>query len=236
MQDSLDFSIIVFVALAVFVGWRLYSVLGTRPDRDPDAPPAPSRFAPREVTPPPAPVQPVRHEDIIDVEPIEKTPPAERWKGVAEPDSPLAKSLDSVAEIEPSFDVKFFLNGAKAAYEAIVMAFATGDRSTLKDLLSRDVFENFSAAIAEREKKGETVETTFVSLDKAILQSVQLKGRTGQMTVRFESQLITVTRDTHGKIVDGAIDKVVTVNDVWTFARELSSRDPVWRLIATETA
>lgn len=234
MQDSFDFSIIVFVALAVFVGWRLYSVLGTRPDRDPSAPPAPSRFAPRDVTPPPPP--PARDEQVIDVEPIEKAPPAERWKGVAEPDTPLARSLDAVAGIESDFDVKFFLNGSKAAYEAIVMAFATGDRSTLKDLLSRDVFENFSHAIAEREKRGETVENTFVSLDKAILQDAQLKGRTGQMTVRFESQLITVTRDANGKVVDGAADKVVTVNDVWTFARELGSRDPVWRLIATETA
>jgi predicted lipid-binding transport protein (Tim44 family) len=173
---------------------------------------------------------------VIDVEPIEKPAPAERWKGVAEPGTPLAQGLDAAAEIEPNFDVKHFLNGAKAAYEAIVMAFASGDRSTLKDLLSRDVFENFSAAIAEREKKGETVETTFVSLDKAVLQDVQLKTRVGQMTVRFESQLITVTRDANGKVIDGATDKVVTVNDVWTFARELGSRDPVWRLIATETA
>jgi len=98
------------------------------------------------------------------------------------------------------------------------------------------VFENFSHAIAEREKRGETVENTFVSLDKAILQDAQLKGRSAQMTVRFESQLITVTRDVNGKVVEGAADKVVTVNDVWTFARELGSRDPVWRLIATETA
>lgn len=235
MQDSFDFSIIIFLALAIFVGWRLYSVLGIRHDRDPDSRPNPTRFAPRDVTPPPPPA-PARDEQVIDVEPIEKAPPAERWKGVAEPDTPLARSLDAVAGIESDFDVKFFLNGSKAAYEAIVMAFATGDRSTLKDLLSRDVFENFSYAIAEREKRGETVENTFVSLDKAILQDVQLKGRTAQMTVRFESQLITVTRDAQGKVVDGAADKVVTVNDVWTFARELGSRDPVWRLIATETA
>lgn len=232
MQDSLDFSIIVFVALAIFVGWRLYSVLGTRPDRDPAAPPSPSRFAPRDVTPP---VQPAPREPVIDVDPI-KPPPVDRWAGVAEPGSALARGLDAVAAIETDFDVKFFLNGAKAAYEAIVLAFASGDRSTLKDLLSRDVFENFSAAIAEREKKGETVETTFVSLDKAILNDVQLKSRTAQMTVRFESQLITVTRDVNGKVVDGAPDKVATVNDVWTFSRDLGTRDPVWRLIATETA
>lgn len=237
MQDSMDFSIIVFVGLAIFVGWRLYSVLGTRPDRDPDSRPNPSRFAPRDVTPAPtAPARTsVRDEQVIDVEPVDTPPPSERWKGVAEPGSPLAQALDAVAASEPSFDVKFFLNGAKAAYEAIVMAFATGDRSTLKDLLSRDVFENFSQAIAEREKRGETVETTFVSLDKAGLSDVQVKGRTAQMTVRFESQLITVTRDTNGKVVDGAADKVATVNDVWTFARDLGSRDPVWRLIATET-
>ena len=236
MQDSFDFSIIVFVALAIFVGWRLYSVLGTRPDREPGAGPSPSRFTPRDVTSEPTTVQPVRNEQIIDVEPVAATPPSERWKGIAEPGTPLANGLDSAATIEPNFDAKNFLNGAKAAYEAIVLAFAAGDRSTLKDLLSRDVFENFSHAIAEREKKGETVETTFVSLDKATLTDAQVKARVAQMTVRFESQLITVTRDSNATVVDGAADKVANVTDVWTFSRELGSRDPVWRLIATETA
>ena len=236
MQDSLDFSIIVFVALAVFVGWRLYSVLGTRPDREPGAGPTPSRFAPRGVTPSSPPTPAARDEHVIDVEPIEVQPPADRWKGIAEPGTPIANGLDAAAAVEPDFDAKHFLNGAKAAYEAIVLAFAAGDRSTLKDLLARDVFENFSHAIAEREKKGETVETTFVSLDKATITDVQVKSRVAQITVRFESQLITVTRDSNAKVVDGAADKVAGVNDVWTFSRELGSRDPAWRLIATETA
>lgn len=235
MQDSFDFSIIVFVALAVFVGWRLYSVLGMRPDRKPGSGPSPSRFSPRDV-PSPVAAPAARSEQIIDVDPIDAKPATERWKGIAEPGTPIAAGLDSAALIEPDFDAKHFINGAKAAYEAIVLAFASGDRSTLKDLLARDVFENFSHAIAEREKRGETVETTFVSLDKAILTDAKVKSRVAQMTVRFESQLITVTRDSNAKLVDGAADKVVNVNDVWTFSRELGSRDPVWRLIATETA
>jgi len=114
------------------------------------------------------------------------------------------------------------------------VAFAAGDRNTLRDLLSRDVFESFVAAIAEREKRGETVETTFVGIEKADIKQVQLRGKTAQITVQFLSKLITATRDAAGTVTDGVVDKVVDVTDIWTFARELGSRDPVWKLIATE--
>ena len=117
-----------------------------------------------------------------------------------------------------------------------MLAFAAGDRPTLKDLLSRDVFESFVTAIADREKKGETVETTFVGLDKAEIKDVQIRGKSAQITMHFLSKLITATRNDKGTVIEGATDKVVDVNDVWTFAREIGSRDPAWKLVATEAA
>src|SRR5215813_758154 len=166
--------------------------------------------------------------------PVETADPAERWKGIAETGSAVAAGLDSIAREDKTFDAKHFVAGARAAYEMIVLAYAEGDRRTLKNLLSREVYEGFEAAIRERENKGETVETRFVAIDKSDIAGVELRGRTAQITVRFVSQLISVTRDKSGNVIEGNAEKVTDVTDVWTFARDLSSRDPNWKLVATE--
>jgi predicted lipid-binding transport protein (Tim44 family) len=133
-----------------------------------------------------------------------------------------------------SFDPKHFIAGARAAYEMIVTAYAEGDRRTLKNLLSKDVADGFEAVIRERETRGETAESRFVSIDATDITAAELRGRTAQVTVRFRSHLVTVTRDRSGNVVDGNPDVVTEVTDVWTFARDLSSRDPNWKLVATE--
>ncbi|HEX2536755.1 MAG TPA: Tim44/TimA family putative adaptor protein, partial [Pseudolabrys sp.] len=126
------------------------------------------------------------------------------------------------------------VTGARAAYEMIVTAFAEGDRRSLKNLLSRDVYDGFDAAIGEREKRGETVESRFVSIDSADITAAELRARTAQVTVRFHSTLITATRDKDGNVIDGSAERVTDITDVWTFARDVSSRDPNWKLVATE--
>jgi predicted lipid-binding transport protein (Tim44 family) len=136
---------------------------------------------------------------------------------------------------DPSFDPKSFIAGARAAYEMIVTAYAQGDRRSLKNLLSKDVYDGFETAIKDRESRGEKAETRFVSIDKADITGADVKGKTAQVTVRFVSQLVSVTRDKDGNVIDGSPDKVTDVTDVWTFARDLSSRDPNWKLVATET-
>ena len=237
MQDGMDFSIVVFIILAAFVGWRLYSVLGTRPDRDEPRTPSKKLKMPG--------MNPEQSDNVISLsdhskeadqdisEPVEKI---NRWKGIAESDTPLAAALDSLNNAERGFDAKAFIEGAKLAYEAIVLGFAAGDRQMLKSLLSRDVFESFVSAIAEREKKGETVETTFVSLDNATIQDVHLKGKIANISVEFVSKLITATKDKDGAVIEGSRDKVADVTDIWTFSREVGSKDPSWRLVATEAA
>jgi predicted lipid-binding transport protein (Tim44 family) len=116
----------------------------------------------------------------------------------------------------------------------VVTAFAEGDRRALKNLLSRDVLEGFEAAITDRERRGEKAETRFVSIDAAEIVGAELRGRSAQITVRFVSKLISVTRDASGAVIDGSPEKVTEVTDVWTFARDVTSRDPNWKLIATE--
>jgi predicted lipid-binding transport protein (Tim44 family) len=116
----------------------------------------------------------------------------------------------------------------------IVLAYAQGDRRTLRNLLAREVYEGFEAAIRERESKEETVESRFVAIEKSDITGVELRNRVAQITVRFVSQLISVTRDKAGTVIEGNPEKVTDVTDVWTFARDLSSRDPNWKLVATE--
>jgi len=106
----------------------------------------------------------------------------------------------------------------------------------LKDLLSKEVFEGFDGAIRDRESRNEKVTTQFVSIDKAEFADAALRARNAQVTVKFLSKLITATRDAQGNVVDGNAEKVLDVVDIWTFSRDVTSRDPNWRLIATESA
>jgi predicted lipid-binding transport protein (Tim44 family) len=227
----MDVTTLVFMGLAAIVVWRLWAVLGTRTGQEQTPP---SRFARR---PEPLPESPAETGTILNHPAHEPDPEVvkPRWAGIAEPDSDVAQGLTAIAAVDPAFDAKEFLEGARGAYEMIVTAFARGDRTMLRDLLSRDVFEGFAAAIADREKRGETIETTFVSIDKATIEEAELRGKSAQITVRFQSKLISATRDRQGTITDGAADKVVDVTDIWTFARDTGQRDPNWKLIATES-
>jgi len=237
MQDSFDITTLIFIVLAVFVIWRLRSVLGQKTGSEqPPFDPLSRRDAP--LRPGNAPAEPdhnvVRLPGAAEARPTAEVAPSERWKGIAEPGTPTAAALDGIVRLEPAFNPSEFLEGAKSAYEMIVTAFAQGDRKTLKDLLSREVYEGFERAITERERRGETVETTFVSIDKAELAGAELQGKTAQIVVRFLSKLISATRDASGSVVDGSPEAVSDVTDVWTFARSLGSRDPNWQLVATE--
>ncbi|MBR1216811.1 Tim44 domain-containing protein [Bradyrhizobium sp. U87765 SZCCT0131] len=234
----MDIYTIIFLALAVFIFLRLRNVLGQRTGSE--RPPydraardiangAASNTPNGNVVPLPG--------TVIDHAPSAPSaaPAADRWKGVTEPDSPLARGLDAVVAADPSFQPQHFVTGAKSAYEMIVLAFAAGDRRTLKDLLSREVYDGFDAAIREREQRDQKVETRFVGIDKAELVNAELRDRSAQVTVRFSSQMVTVTRDKSGAVVDGSPEKVTDVTDIWTFARDTTSRDPNWKLVGTES-
>jgi predicted lipid-binding transport protein (Tim44 family) len=232
MSDVFDIYTIIFLALAVFIFLRLRSVLGQRTGRErPPYDPYSARDAVRPSTNDNVVALPGRSADTPTV-PAEPAEPA--WKGVAEEGSSVAAGINAIAQDDKTFDAKHFVTGARAAYEMIVTAYAEGDRRTLKNLLSRDVYEGFETAIKDRETKGETAESRFVSIDKSDITAADLRAHTAHVTVRFVSQLVSVTRDREGNVVDGSPEKVTDVTDVWTFARDLSSRDPNWKLVATE--
>ena len=232
----MDIYTIIFLALAVFIFLRLRSVLGQRtgserPPYDRAAPNVVQRTQDNNVVPMPGAVI-----DQAPLAPSADVAPSDRWKGIAEPGTPLAAGLDAIAAQDSSFDPRHFLSGARGAYEMIVLAFANGDRRALKDLLSSEVYDSFDAVIKDREKHEQKTETRFVSIDKAELVGAEARDKAAQLTIRFVSQMISVTRDKTGTIVDGNPDKVADITDVWTFARDTSSRDPNWKLVGTGSA
>ncbi|MGH1570031.1 Tim44/TimA family putative adaptor protein [Methylobacterium sp. P31] len=234
MQDSFDVTTIIFLALAVFVIWRLRSVLGqkTGAERSPFKPVDRSRTEPQARSDAD---NVVRLPGADRVQPAAPPAAAPRdWRGIAESGSEVARGLEACVQAEPGFDPRAFLEGAKSAYETIMIGFAKGDRRTLRGLLSKEVGEAFERAIAERERNRQTLETTFVSIDRAEIVAVEVRNRVAHITVRFLSNLITATRNAEGKVVDGSAETVVEVPDVWTFSRTLGSRDPNWQLVATE--
>jgi len=150
-------------------------------------------------------------------------------------DPAVERGLLAILRATPAFDPDHFLTGAKQAYEMIVTAFAEGNRKLLKDLLSREVLEGFSAAIADREKRGEQIDQSFVGINRADIVEADLKNGVAQITVKFVSQLISATRDRSGEVIHGDAQRIKEVTDIWSFAREVASRNPNWRLVATQS-
>lgn len=228
-----DTTTILLLAVAVLIFLKLRSVLGQRTGRE--RPPYDPYSAPDAVRNSPSDkivALPQRGSEAA--RPTESPEVPDRYAGFAVPGSSVAKGLDSITATDKNFDVTQFIAGARAAYEMIVTAYAVGDRRSLRNLLAREVYDGFEAVIREREARGETVETRFVSIDTTEITNAELRGKTAQITLRFVSQLVSVTRDRNGNVIDGSADTVSNVTDVWTFAREVTSRDPNWNLVATE--
>ena len=237
MNNFMDVTTIIFLAVAVVVFLRLRNVLGRRtgserPPFDPYcASGAPAGKAEDKVVDLPSRRTPPREVAVPDA----GTSVDERIKTAAPAGSSLHDALRTVATADRTFDPDTFLSGAKAAYEMVVTAFAEGDRKTLKQLLSRDVYDGFVSAISEREGRSETIEFKFVGIDKAEITAAGVKGATVQVTVRFLSKLVSATHDKDGAVIDGDPAHVGDVTDIWTFEREANARDPNWRLVATES-
>lgn len=226
-----DFITLFFLVAAVLIFLQLRSVLGRRtghekPPFDPisarDAARAPSADDGKVVTLPRR-DQGDDEQRFADID------------AVAKPGTDLNNGLRALTKADPSFRPKDFLNGARMAYEMIVMAFADGDRKTLKGLLSKEVYEGFDTAISDRESRGETIKSSFVGIDKADITHASVKDHDEQITVRIVSQLISATYDKDGALIDGDAEAVAEVTDIWTFARDVRSRDPNWKLVATES-
>jgi predicted lipid-binding transport protein (Tim44 family) len=154
---------------------------------------------------------------------------------VAKKGTKLNRELRELKDIDATFSPEKFLEGSKLAYEMIVTAFADGDKKTLKNLLSREVYDGFANALKQREEDGHNVQSSFVGVEKAKINKAETNKKFANLTVRFVSQIISATYDRDENLVDGDSKQIVDVIDLWTFSRDLRSRDPNWKLVATES-
>lgn len=210
--------LLVLAGIAVFLILKLRSVLGTRDGFEK----------------PPIPLDKVRPQVRRDFEVIEGGPDRDITDHVPE-GSPAAHALAAIKKAEPAFAVGPFLQGARGAYEMILMAFEKGELDRIRPFLSDDVEATFAEVIAEREANGLTVETNFVGLKEMALQDATLDPASNfaEITVRFVGELTTVVRDRGGVIVEGDAKTIKRQKDVWTFARKIGDADPNWQLVAT---
>ena len=230
-MEFLDLGTIIFMVAAVVIFLQLRNVLGRRTgnERPPFDPYTAGRKRPAELN---------ASDNVVSLPKRKGAQEAvDQYVEIdqaAAPGSELNKGMRAIRDADAGFQPKTFVDGAKMAYEMIVMAYADGDRKTLKNLLSRDVYDGFVQAISEREQRGEKIQSSFVGIDKADIVGADMKGSEAHVTMRIVSELISATRDGAGEVIDGDPETVAEVKDVWTFSRDTRSRDPNWKLVATE--
>lgn len=230
-SDFPIFEIIIFGMIAAFFVLRLKNTLGKRTGHEQEEPRTRVRHSPDQRTG----QQPANSDDnVIQLPGTETLDPVDDFD--PETATPLERSLREISEADGSFDPSGFVEGARGAYEMIVTAFAEGDKKALKPLLAPKVLQNFSAAIDQRKAEGLTQETELVGFNKSEIIDARMVQRNAEVTVKFEAEMISVTRNGDGEIVGGNAEDVTQITDIWTFSKDTKSRNPNWELIATRSA
>lgn len=224
--------IVILAMIAAFLGLRLYSVLGRRPEHDEE----PMR---RRIEQP----------DPSAQNPKAAQPPVTQAGGSASPRSrelaaPEINTFDNSAEAgvlaiisaDRRFDVAQFLAGSKGAYAMILEAFWRGDKDELAQLCDADVLEGFTSAIDARTAAGEVIDARVIRIEEARIVAASIEGRTARITVRFLADIASVTRNAEGQVIAGSLDDAIEARDLWTFRRDLTSPDPDWLLDETDEA
>ena len=215
MSDGFAFfDIIIFAMLAIYLVFQLRRALGRKTGME--KPPKNEFTKENETT--------SQHENIISL------------NGENQDQAVSASGITILRQLHSSFNEKEFISGSRAAFSWIVSAFADGDVVKLEPLLGPKLFKSFEQAIQERADAGEKLETKIVSIKSAQIDEVLVEGNIATVTVEFISDQIKVVRDSEENIVDGDPDTIESLTDLWTFNRDVTSRNPNWILTRTETA
>lgn len=214
---DLTLGIVLLAMIALFVGLRLYAVLGQRTGHEQ-----------RPVT---------RPEAAPGLEPA--AAPAEAKTQPAEPsgyafEQGAAVGIRAIISADPGFDVARFLEGAQGAYRVILEAFWKGDRQELAALVADEVRETFETAIAEREAAGHKLDNRLVAIERAAIEDARLRDGAAEIDVRFDAFVVAVTRNAEGELVEGSLSDAIPTHDIWTFRRTLGRSDPNWMLVDTD--
>ena len=217
-MNSPILQLLVLAGIAVFLILRLRSVLGTREGFE--KPPVP---------------QQQQRQTRRDFDVIEGGPDTDITDFVDE-DSEPAKALAAMKRVEPEFNVREFIGGARGAYEMIVMGFEQGNLNDIQPFLAEDVFDTFVDVVAAREDKGLSIEAEFVGVRESSIADATYDEDSGtaEITIRFVGELTSVVRDEGGDIVEGNPNTVKRQKDTWVFARDMGDENPNWKLVATD--
>jgi predicted lipid-binding transport protein (Tim44 family) len=206
--------------VAVFVGLRLFSVLGQRTGHEQEP------RMPRPVEAPPT------------LTPVPQSIPEAVPEAQRQDDGLVAQAasngLKKIASADSHFEINEFLVGAQSAYRMILEAFWKGDREDLSHLVSEDVVEAFNSAIDAREAEGHEVANRLVRIERTQIEDAQYRSGIARITLRFDADIAAVTRDKSGDVVAGSMTDAVPTHDVWTFARNVRDDDPNWLLVETD--
>lgn len=211
--------IVILALIALFIGLRLYSVLGERTghEQQPILKPAdPEAMVEPRVSQPS--VFPSSGADAGDMAFLPTAGPGVR----------------ALLAADPSFDVAHFLEGAKAAYRMILEAYWKGDLDEVRGHVDDHVFETFSSSVEQRSKDGLVLDNRLVTIEQALISEASLERNLATVTVRLEADIAAVTRNKDGEVVAGSLSDAVQTRDLWTFRRDIASRDPNWVLIETD--
>ena len=215
----MTFEIVLLALVALFVGLRLYAVLGQRTGHEQQPVTRPEATKAAEPAAPAADAAPERKET----------------SGLVYEEG-AAAGIRAIISADQGFDVARFLEGAQAAYRMTLEAFWKGDRDELRYLTSPDVYSSFEESIAEREAAGHRLDNRLVVIERAVIEDARLSGRTAEIEVRFDADIAAVTRDRDNEVVGGTLTDAIETHDVWTFRRTLGSDDPNWLLVETDAA
>jgi len=212
--------IVILAMVALFLGLRLYAVLGKRTGHEPvlrnpaeERPVPPLTFS----------RSPEPRADLREV-------------GPRAIESGAQAGLRALVHVDPSFDVAGFLDGAKNAYRMVLEAFWKGDEETLAWLAEDHVRDAFAEAIKARAAAGHVLDNRLVSIERAVITDASVDNKVARVTVAFDADIAAVTRDAEGNVVAGSLTDAVETHDVWTFTRPLKSGDPDWKLADTDEA
>lgn len=217
-MNSPIIQLLVLAGIAIFLILRLRSVLGTREGFEK----------------PPVPIAQETKRRRPDLEVIEGGPDRDITDHVPD-ESDSAKALAAMKGVDSAFNVREFLQGARGAYEMILMAFERGDLAAVKPFLAPDVYDAFASVVEERERNGLKIEATLVGISDLALREATFdrQSQESELSVRFVGELTWVLRDRAGDIIEGSSTTIKRQKDVWTFARTMGSPDPNWLLVAT---
>lgn len=216
-MNSPILQLLVLAGIAVFLILRLKNVLGTREGFEKPAVPRQAEQSGRRP----------------DLSVIEGGPDRDITDHVDE-GSESAQALAAMKRLEPHFSVSEFIQGARGAYEMILLGFERGELADIKPFLSEEVYETFAHVVETRHRQGLSVEAEFMGVrETALVEAELLPGNIAEITVRFVGELVSVVRDSAGEIVEGTPNTPKKQRDVWTFARTMGTDDPNWQLVAT---